>query len=92
MPWPIVTTSASSDSIATLPRPAPPGRWYGLGQSGKDFRYYTCSGCGNADIFVDVLPLAGESDEDFRRRRDDLEAAVKQLHGEGVGIVLVERP
>jgi hypothetical protein len=55
------------------------------------FRYYTCSGCGNADIFVDILPREGESDESFRLRKDELEATVKQLQGEGVEVVVVER-
>jgi hypothetical protein len=32
-----------------------------LGLEGVRFLYYTCSGCGYADIFVDVHPIAGES-------------------------------
>jgi hypothetical protein len=63
-----------------------------LGLEGVLFRYYACSACGHADIFVDVLPLEGETDEAFRQRRDELETAVRQLHGEGVEVVLVERP
>jgi hypothetical protein len=62
-----------------------------LGLEGVLFRYYTCSGCGNADIFVDVLPLPEESEEQFRVRRDELEAAIRQLHGAEVAVVLVER-
>jgi hypothetical protein len=62
-----------------------------LGLEGLLFRYYTCSSCGRADIFVDIHPLAGETDRAFRRRRDELEAAVRQVHGEGVEAVLVER-
>jgi hypothetical protein len=62
-----------------------------LGLEGVLFRYYTCSACGGADIFVDIHPLAGETDRAFRRRRDELEAAVRQVHGEGVEAVLVER-
>jgi hypothetical protein len=62
-----------------------------LGLQGVLFRYYTCSGCGNADIFVDLHPLSGETAEEFRRRRDELEATVKSLHGDGVQAVLVER-
>jgi hypothetical protein len=48
--------------------------------------------CGRADIFVDVHRLAGETEETFRRRRDELEAAVRHAHGEGVNVVLRERP
>jgi hypothetical protein len=63
-----------------------------LGLEGVLFRYYTCTGCGYADIFVDIHPIAGEPDDAFRRRRDELEATFRQLHGERVEVVLVERP
>jgi hypothetical protein len=62
-----------------------------LGLEGVLFRYYVCSACGHADIFVDVLPLDGEDEEKFRARRDELERAVRQLHGEGVEVVITER-
>jgi hypothetical protein len=61
-----------------------------LGLEGVLFRYYTCSACGTADIFVDLRPLEGETDEAFRRRRDELEATINGLEGEGVEVVLVE--
>lgn len=61
------------------------------GLEGVLFRYYTCSGCGHADIFVDVRSLEGESEEAFLRRRDELESTVKDLEGEGVNVVLVAR-
>jgi hypothetical protein len=61
------------------------------GLEGLLFRYYTCAACGNADIFVDLHPLPGESDEAFVRRRQDLEATLKGLRGDGVEVVLVER-
>jgi hypothetical protein len=63
-----------------------------LGLEGVLFRYYTCSACGYADIFVDVHPLAGESEEAFHQRRAELEKTIRQLHGERVEVVLVERP
>jgi hypothetical protein len=62
-----------------------------LGLEGVLFRYYTCSACGLADIFVDIRPLEGEAEEAFRRRRDEVEAAVRELEGEGVDVVLVAR-
>jgi hypothetical protein len=62
-----------------------------LGLEGVLFRYYTCSACGQADIFVDVRPLDGEFEEDFRRRREELEAALRQLQGEGIEVVVRER-
>ena len=61
-----------------------------LGLEGVLFLYYTCSACAHADIFVDLHPLDGETDEAFRRRRDELEAVINGLEGEGVDVVLVE--
>jgi hypothetical protein len=63
-----------------------------LGLQGVLFRYYACSACGTADIFVDLHPLPGEADEAFRQRRNEMEATVKQLHGDGVDVVIAERP
>jgi hypothetical protein len=63
-----------------------------MGLQGVLFRYYACAACGNADIFVDLHPLPGEADEAFRRRRDEMEATVKLLDGDGVDVVLAERP
>jgi hypothetical protein len=62
-----------------------------LGLQGVLFRYYTCSACGRADIFVDVHRLPEETEDDFLRRRDELEAAINQVHGKGVAAVLVEK-
>jgi len=62
-----------------------------LGLEGVRFLYYACPDCERADIFVDVHPLEGESDENYRARRNELEAAVRQMHGEEVGITLSER-
>jgi hypothetical protein len=61
------------------------------GLQGVLFRYYTCSACGTADIFVDIHSLDGEAEEAFHRRKDELEATLEQLHGEGVEVVIVER-
>jgi hypothetical protein len=61
------------------------------GLQGVLFRYYTCSGCGQADIFVHLRPLPGETNEDFRRRRDELEVTVRQLHTDQVAVVVVEK-
>lgn len=53
------------------------------GLEGVRFLYYHCPSCGTDDIFVDVLPLDGESAQDFQRRREELEAVVRRLHAEG---------
>jgi hypothetical protein len=62
-----------------------------MGLQGVLFRYYTCAACGQADIFVDLKRLPGESEDAFLQRRGELETAVKQAHGEGVEAVLVEK-
>ena len=62
-----------------------------LGLEGVLFRYYTCSACGQADIFVDILPLDGEFEEDFQQRREELGATLQQLEGEGVKVVVRAR-
>src|SRR5215469_9524750 len=62
-----------------------------LGLEGVLFRYYNCSACAQADIFVDVLPLESESEKEFHQRREQLEATVRQLDGEGVEVVLCSR-
>jgi hypothetical protein len=62
-----------------------------LGLEGVRFLYYTCLGCNHADIFVDLHPLEGERDEQYRVRRSELEAAVQELHAKNVGVTLIER-
>jgi hypothetical protein len=63
-----------------------------MGLEGVLFRYYSCSACGNACIFLDIHALEGESDATFRRRRDELDAAISQVHANnGVEAVLVEK-
>jgi hypothetical protein len=63
-----------------------------LGLEGTRFLYYTCPGCGNDAIFLDILRLDGEAEADFERRRDELEKAVKQVHAGQVKVVLRQRP
>jgi hypothetical protein len=62
-----------------------------LGLEGVRFLYYTCSGCGYADIFVDVHAIEGEAAEQFQRRRQELDAAVRQLHAERVEVVVTNK-
>jgi hypothetical protein len=52
------------------------------GLEGVRFLYFHCPSCGMDDILVGVLPLPGESREDFIDRRDALEDAVRRLHDE----------
>jgi hypothetical protein len=58
------------------------------GLEGVRFLYYHCPACGVNDIFVDILPLAGEAPEDYRVRRENMETAVRTLHAAGVDYVV----
>src|ERR1041385_4036216 len=62
------------------------------GLTGVRFMYYHCPGCGMNDIFVDILPLAGEAVDDFHHRRDDMEAVVRQLHADRGEAVVIPVP
>jgi hypothetical protein len=50
------------------------------GLEGVRFLHYHCPACEMDDFFVDILPLEGETPEEYSTRRDALEAAVRQLH------------
>jgi hypothetical protein len=62
-----------------------------LGLQGVRFLYYNCTGCGYADIFVDIHPVEGETPDVFRHRRRELETTVRQLHAERVEVILTEK-
>jgi hypothetical protein len=62
-----------------------------MGLEGVLFRYYTCSACRQADIFVDILPIDGEFEKDFRQRQEELETALQQMEGDGVKVVVRAR-
>ena len=61
----------------------------GRGLRGVLFRYYTCSMCGHADIFVDLRRLEGETPQAFHERREEMEAAARRMHADEVGVVVV---
>jgi hypothetical protein len=53
--------------------------------------FYTFTRCGNADIFADIHPLAGETAEEFRARGEALAVAIKEFQAEQVAAaILVE--
>jgi hypothetical protein len=59
------------------------------GLEGVRFLYYRCPVCQMNDIFVDILPVPGESAEDFQQRRDVMESMVRQLHTDEAEAVVV---
>ena len=62
-----------------------------MGLQGILFRYYSCSGCGYADIFVDLRRLEDESEDAFQQRREEMRSTVQELHGDHVAVVLIEK-
>jgi hypothetical protein len=58
------------------------------GLDGIRFRYYVCSDCGYDDVFLDVVHLPGESDEEFARRKEELEKAVRALPAEQTEVIV----
>lgn len=58
------------------------------GLDGFRFIYYHCP-CGMNDIFVDILPRDDEFEEDFERRRAEMESTVRDLHDDSVEAVVV---
>jgi hypothetical protein len=62
------------------------------GLTGVRFLYYHCPNCGMNDIFVDILPLPGETVEDFEKRREEMETVVRQLHADRVEAVVTPLP
>jgi hypothetical protein len=59
------------------------------GLEGVRFLYYRCPDCGMNDIFVDILPREGESEEEFRIRRDKMEEVARNMHSENAEAVVV---
>ena len=62
------------------------------GLTGIRFLYYRCRGCGTNNIFVDILPLPEELPDLFNKRRDEMEAVVRQLHADKTEAVVVAVP
>ncbi len=58
------------------------------GLEGVRFVYYHCP-CGMNDIFVDILPREDEFQEDFERRRAEMESTVRAMHDERVEAVVM---
>jgi hypothetical protein len=61
------------------------------GVSGILFRCYVCSHCGKENLFVDLHPLEEETLDEFKHRRDELEATIRQSLQPGLRIALVDR-
>jgi hypothetical protein len=59
------------------------------GLEGVRFLHYRCPDCVMSDIFVDILPLEGESDEDFLRRRDEMDVVVREMHTDQAAAVVI---
>jgi hypothetical protein len=61
------------------------------GMHGVRFVRYTCSHCGQGDIFVDIMQLENESAEEFAIRKSAIESELKQLHSDDTDVVFQSR-
>ncbi len=61
------------------------------GVEGVLVRVYTCSHCQKDDVFLDVCPMPGESNEAVRKRKRELESVVRQIPKGDADVVLAER-
>lgn len=61
------------------------------GLQGVHFFDYRCPDCGTEDVFVDVFRLNGETDEEYRTRKESLESGVKRVQAEEIDVVVVEK-
>lgn len=63
-----------------------------LGLEGVLFRFYHCPRCAHRDLFLDIHPLEGETEEAFRLRRASLEEAARSAaRDDAIGVLLVQR-
>jgi hypothetical protein len=58
---------------------------------GVHFFDYRCPACGNEDVFLDVVRLEDESDEQFGARKAGLEVAARQARTDRFEVVVVAR-
>ena len=61
------------------------------GVQGVLFRCYTCSRCDHENLFVDLHTLEGETPEELKSRRDELEATIRQSAQSEVDVALIEK-
>jgi len=57
--------------------------------SGIRFLRYRCPQCETDEIFVDILPLDGETHADFEKRQHDMEEVARDMHGDRVEVAVV---
>jgi hypothetical protein len=62
-----------------------------LGLEGVCFRYYSCPRCGHDLVFLEVVPLPGETGPDFRGRKDALTRAVGEVRALHTTVLVVEQ-
>jgi hypothetical protein len=62
-----------------------------LDLEGVCFRYYRCPRCGHDHVFLEVVPVLGESDKAFQDRRNALSAAAKEAQVNEATIFVVEQ-
>jgi hypothetical protein len=62
-----------------------------IGLVGVCFQYYTCPRCSHDHVFLEVVPLPGETHRDLRGRVRALATAVQEVRVAETTILVVER-
>ena len=78
---------ASSDLVKLVSKQMEADR-KAAGLGGVRFLDYLCP-CGADNIFVDILPMDGESAELYLERREEMEKVVRALHADRFDTVVV---
>jgi hypothetical protein len=61
------------------------------GLDGVCFRYYTCPRCGHDQVFLEIIPLSGETRPDLSRRKEILARDIEGFHVPDTTVLVVER-
>jgi hypothetical protein len=60
------------------------------GLEGVRFRYYSCPRCGEDHVFLEVVPLPGETGQDVRGRKAALTRATGEVRAFRTRVLVVE--
>jgi hypothetical protein len=57
--------------------------------AGIRFLRYRCPQCETDEIFIDILPVAGETLAEFEKRQHEMEEIARDMHGDRVEVAVV---
>jgi hypothetical protein len=62
-----------------------------MGLEGVRFRYYTCPRCGHDHVFLEIVPLPGETSEELHCRKKELATDVEDVRAFRTTVLVVEQ-